>query len=158
VLGGEPEARYVLASDAGYGFLVTLEALYAKPRAGKAVLNLPAGAQVLSPVRVLNTASDRLVAVTNAGHLLVFPVSELPELARGKGNKIIAIPSARAATREELVTALAVVHAGGSLVLRSGKRHFTLKPADLDQYQGERGRRGRMLPRGFQRVEGVEAV
>jgi topoisomerase-4 subunit A len=158
VLGGEPEARYVLASDAGYGFLVTLEALYAKPRAGKAVLNLPAGAQVLSPVRVLNTASDRLVAVTNAGHLLVFPVSELPELARGKGNKIIAIPSARAAMREELVTALAVVHAGGSLVLRSGKRHFTLKPADLDQYQGERGRRGRMLPRGFQRVEGVEAV
>ncbi len=158
VLGGEPEARYVLGSDAGYGFLVTLEALYAKPRAGKAVLTLPAGAQVLRPVRVFNTASDRLVAITSTGHLLVFPVSELPELARGKGNKIIAIPAARAAAREEVLTALAVVHAGGSLVLRAGKRQFTLRSADLDQYQGERGRRGRMLPRGFQRVDGVEAV
>jgi topoisomerase-4 subunit A len=147
----------VIASDAGYGFIVTLEALYAKAKAGKAVLTLPTGARVLPPAPVFNSASDRLAAVTSAGHLLVFPVSELPELPRGKGNKIIGIPSARAAAREELLTALAVIHEGASLTLHAGKRHLTLKPSDLALYEGERGRRGRLLPRGFQRVDRLEA-
>jgi len=158
VLGGEAQTKYLLASDAGYGFIAAVEALYAKPKAGKAVLTLPPGAKVLTPARVYNTRSDRLVAVTSAGHMLVFPVSDLPELPRGKGNKIISIPAARAKAREEYVTAVAVVHEGGSLTIRSGRRHFTLKPSDLDHYQGERGRRGRMLPRGFQRVEAMEVV
>ena len=158
VLGGESKSKYLLASDAGYGFIVTLEALYAKPKAGKAALTLPKGAKVLTPVPVMNTGSDRLAAVTNRGHMLVFPVSELPELARGKGNKIISIPAAKAKSREEYVTALTVVFEGASLTIRSGKRHFTLKPSDLDEYQGERGRRGSKLPRGFQRVEALEVV
>jgi len=88
--------------------------------------------------------------------MLVFPVAELPELSRGKGNKIINIPAASAKTMQEHVSLLAVIYQGGSLTLRAGKRHFTLGPADLDVYQGERGRRGKMLPRGFQRVESVE--
>ena len=158
VLGGESKSKYLLASDAGYGFIVTLEALYAKPKAGKAALTLPKGAKVLTPVPVMSTGSDRLAAVTNRGHMLVFPVSELPELARGKGNKIISIPAAKAKSREEYVTALTVVFEGASLTIRSGKRHFTLKPSDLDEYQGERGRRGSKLPRGFQRVEALEVV
>ncbi len=156
VLGGEATTQYLLASDAGYGFIVTLEALYAKPKAGKAVLTLPPGAQVLPPAQIFKRDSDRLAAITNSGHMLVFPVSELPELPRGKGNKIINIPAAKVRAREELVTVLAVVHEGAGLTIRSGRRHFTLKPADLDQYQGERGRRGKKLPRGFQRVESVE--
>jgi topoisomerase IV subunit A len=155
ILAGEPGQRLLLASDAGYGFVVTLEDLYAKPKAGKAVLSLPAGARVLPPVVVTDPASDRLAAVTNTGHLLVFPVAELPELARGKGNKILGIPSARVAAREEFLCALAVIPPGLGLTILSGKRHFTLKPGDLDAYQGERGRRGHLLPRGFQRVDGV---
>jgi topoisomerase-4 subunit A len=158
VLGGEPEDKYLLASDAGYGFIVTLRDLYAKPKAGKAALTLPKSARVLSPVQVLNMNSDWLVATTNTGHMLVFPVSDLPELPRGKGNKIISIPAAQAKAREEYVTALAVVHQGGGLTIHSGKRHFTLKPADLEIYRGERGRRGRMLPRGFQRVDAIAVI
>jgi topoisomerase IV subunit A len=159
VMGEAPESRVLMASDAGYGFIARMEDLYAKAKAGKAVLSLPKGAEVLIPLAL--TGEDgglegaRLAAVTTAGHLLLFPVSELPEMPRGKGNKIIGIPSARVAAREELVIALAVVPHGGSLVLLSGKRTLTLKPADLDAYQGERGRRGRLLPRGFQRVEGL---
>jgi topoisomerase-4 subunit A len=98
---------------------------------------------------------DRLVAITNTGHMLVFPVAELPQLPRGKGNKILAIPAAKAAARDEVLCALAVVPPGAGLTILSGKRHFTLRPADLDAYQGERGRRGHLLPRGFQRVDGV---
>jgi topoisomerase-4 subunit A len=158
VLGGEPKSKYLLASDAGYGFVVTLEALYAKPKAGKAALSLPKGGRVLPPAQVFNSVSDRLVAITNTGHMLVFPVSDLPELARGKGNKIINIAAAKVKAREEFVTALAVVYEGGSLAIRSGRRQFTLKPSDLAVYQGERGRRGRKLPRGFQRVDGLAVV
>ncbi len=159
VLGEAPEVRLLLASDAGYGFIARVDDLYAKAKAGKAVLTLPKGAEVLTPVPlggdVWDTGGARLAAVTTSGHLLLFPVSELPEMPRGKGNKIIGIPSARAAAREEWMTAIAVVPEGGSLLVLSGKRTLTLKPADLDVYQGDRGRRGRLLPRGFQRVEGL---
>ncbi len=158
ILGGEPEAKYLVVSDAGYGFIVTLQALYAKPKAGKVVLTLPSDAKALPPVPVPNLRDDRLAAVTNSGHLLVYPISELPELPRGKGNKIIGIPAAKSKAREEYVAALAVVPEGTALTIRAGKRHFTLKPTDLDIYQGERGRRGKLLPRGFQRVESVEVA
>ncbi|RKT47293.1 DNA topoisomerase IV subunit A [Thiocapsa rosea] len=162
VLGEAPESRVLMASDAGYGFIARIEDLYAKAKAGKAVLSLPKGAEVLAPLALTGEEGGlegaRLAAVTTAGHLLLFPVSELPEMPRGKGNKIIGIPSARVAAREELVIALAVVPQGGSLLLLSGKRTLTLKPADLDVYQGERGRRGRLLPRGFQRVDGLSVA
>jgi topoisomerase-4 subunit A len=162
VLGEAPESRVLMASDAGYGFIARMEDLYAKARAGKAVLSLPKGAEVLNPLALTGEEGGlegaRLAAVTTAGHLLLFPVAELPEMPRGKGNKIIGIPSARVAAREELVVALAVIPEGGSLVLLSGKRTLTLKPDDLDVYHGERGRRGRLLPRGFQRVEGLSVA
>ena len=94
--------------------------------------------------------------ISNEGRLLVFPVAELPELARGKGNKILNIPSARVQSREEFVVALEVISDGEQLVIFSGKRHLTLKSSDLDHYRGERGRRGNKLPRGFQNVDGAE--
>jgi topoisomerase-4 subunit A len=157
VLGDVPDARYLLASDAGYGFVVRFEDLIAKPKAGKAVLTLPEGARVLPPVAVGEGSGARLAAVTSGGHLLVFAVGELPEMPRGKGNKIIALPAAKSAAQEERMVAVAVVQAGGNLILVAGKRSLTLKSADLDAYQGERGRRGRLLPRGFQRVDGLQA-
>ncbi len=156
VLGGEPEQRLLLASDAGYGFVIPFRELPSRNKAGKLVLSLPAGAQVMAPVPVGDLERDRLVAISNIGHILVFPVAQLPELARGKGNKILQIPPKRLAAREEFLAQLAVVPPGASLVLHSGKRHFTLKPSDLDLFQGERGLRGKLLPRGFQRVERCE--
>jgi len=156
VLAGEPEQRYLLASDAGYGFVVKLQELYAKNKAGKLVLTLPEGARVLPPVPVSDLEQDRLMAVSSDGYLLLFPVSQLPEMARGKGNKIMGIPPARLANREEYLTSLLVVPPGVQVVAQSGKRTLTFKAADLEAYQGERGRRGNKLPRGFQKVEGLE--
>ncbi len=155
VLGEDPKGRLLLASDAGYGFVCPVEALVAKPKGGKAVLSVPAGAQVLSPVPIPGGANHRVAVATTAGHLLVFPLADLPELARGKGNKLIGIPAARLKAREEYVAALAVVPEGAALSILSGKRSFTLKPADLERFVAERGRRGAMLPRGFQRVDGM---
>ncbi len=156
VLGGDPKVWYLLASDAGYGFRVQMKAMFAKNKAGKSMLTLPKGAKVLPPVVLENPATDRVVAVTNEGRMLVFPVAELPELSRGKGNKIIGIPGKRVESRQEFVVALTAVPEGGHLKVCAGKRHITLKPADLDNYQGERGRRGNKLPRGFQRVDSLQ--
>ena len=155
VLLPEDEALYVIASDAGYGFVVKGEDLQAKNKAGKALLTLPAGALVVPPKLLGNREQDWLAAVTTEGRLLVFKVADLPQLGKGKGNKIIGIPGERVASREEYLTDLAVLPAGATLVLQAGKRTLSLKADDLEHYKGERGRRGNKLPRGFQRVDSL---
>ena len=157
-LMGADDQRVLLASDAGYGFVAKLEDLASKNKAGKALLTLPENAKVLPPQFVSNPEHALLAAVSNDGRLLVFPVTELPELARGKGNKIMNIPSARAQTHEEFVVSVKVVNPNQTLTLYSGKRHITLKMSDLEHYKGERGRRGNKLPRGFQKVDAVEVT
>ncbi|WP_145250124.1 DNA topoisomerase IV subunit A [Pseudomonas oryzihabitans] len=147
---------YVMASDAGYGFVVKGEDLQAKNKAGKALISLPNGAKVLPPKPVASLEDTSLAVVTNEGRLLVFAISELPQLAKGKGNKLISIPGERVAKREEYVVDLAVVPAGASLTLQAGKRPYTLKGSDLEHYRAERGRRGNKLPRGFQRVDSLQ--
>jgi topoisomerase-4 subunit A len=157
-LMGDDAQRYLLATDAGYGFIVSLEDMQSKNRAGKSVLTVPEGAVVLAPMRVRDPAADLLVAVSNEGRMLAFPASELPMLSRGKGNKIIAIPAARFRTREEFMLGAVVLGARDSVLVHSGKRFLRLKVADLDNYRGERGRRGNKLPRGFQKVDRLEVA
>ena len=158
VLLEDEKKQVLLASDAGYGFVASVSDLLSKNRAGKAVLKLPKGARVLPPVTVEDLDSDLLVAVSNEGRMLCFPVSELPVLQRGKGNKIIGIPSARVADRIEFLVSLVLVPVGGSVTVYAGKRHLTLKSGDLEHYRSERGRRGNKLPRGFQNVDRVSAT
>ncbi|ABD79662.1 DNA topoisomerase IV subunit A [Saccharophagus degradans] len=158
MLMGSEDQRVLLASDAGYGFVGKLGDLVSKNKAGKAALTLPKGAEVLPPTVIEDLDNTWLAAFSNEGRLLVFKVTELPELARGKGNKIINIPSARVQNREEFVIALAVVQASDTLKVVSGKRHLNLKFKDLEHYIGERGRRGNKLPRGFQKVDAVELL
>ncbi len=155
MLMGSDDQRVLLASDAGYGFVAKLSDLQSKNRAGKAVLSLPKGAHVLNPV-VLEDDKGFVVAVTTEGRMLVFPIADLPEMARGKGNKMIGIPSARVAAREEYVVSAAVVGESDTLRVFSGKRYLSMKFAELEHYMGERGRRGNKLPRGFQKVDGLE--
>lgn len=155
LLIGDEKQRVLLSSDAGYGFVGTLGDMHTKNRSGKAALSLPKGGKVLPPVLFDQVEGSLLVAVTNEGRMLVFPVGELPEMARGKGNKIISIPSARVVSREEFVVTVAVLSGKESLKVYSGKRHLGLKRKDLEHYIGERGRRGNKLPRGFQNVDSV---
>ena len=155
-LGGDAEQRWLIASDAGYGFIVRNADLLANKKGGKTVLSLPKGAQVLTPDRLSDVNTDRIVAITKEGRMLVIPAADLPEMARGKGNKIIGIPGKDVEARSDYVVAMACVPEGGRLKVLSGKRHLTLKAADLNAYEGERGRRGNKLPRGFQSVDGVE--
>ncbi|MGR0278609.1 DNA topoisomerase IV subunit A [Marinomonas dokdonensis] len=150
------DSHYLLASDAGYGFVAQLKDLYAKNKAGKATLTLPKGAQVLAPVLVDNPTSGRVVVVSNEGRMLAFDVASLPKMAKGKGNKMLSIPSARAELREELIVAMACIQPEDLLLAYAGKRFVSFVEKDLEAYIGERGRRGLKLPRGFQRIDTLE--
>lgn len=157
VLCGEAEDATLLAADSGYGFVTRMKHLQGRQKAGKAVINLTAGGHIMAPVTVPGDA-DRVAVATSAGRLLVFPLAQLPELARGKGNKLIDIPAAQRRDGSERVVGLCTLVAQQALVVHAGKRTLTLKPADLAAYEGERGRRGRPLPRGFQRVDGLSPL
>jgi len=158
VLIGEDDKDVLLASDAGYGFVAKIGDLGSKNKSGKAVLRSPKGGKVLPAITVNDYASDLIVAITNEGRMLMFPLNELPRLAKGKGNKIISIPTARVAERIEFVVAIAVLTVEDTLTIHAGRRYHNLKPADLQHYRGERGRRGNKLPRGFQNVDRIELI
>jgi len=158
ILMGDESQRILLASDAGYGFVTKIADLQSKNKSGKSVLKLPVASKVLSPIVVTDYEQDLVVAITNEGRMLSFPLSELPELSRGKGNKIISIPTARASERVEFVVALCVLGEKDSLTIHAGRRHLSMKISDLEHYRGERGRRGNKLPRGFQNVDRVEVT
>ncbi|HEX5961798.1 MAG TPA: DNA topoisomerase IV subunit A [Rhodanobacteraceae bacterium] len=156
---GDGTTRLVLATDAGYGFLTRFEGLLANKKAGKQVINMDADAHVLAPAYVADPARDRIVAVTTEGHLLMFSVADLPELERGRGNKLIEIPKAKRAAGGERLAGIAVVAEGsGEITLHAGQRKLTLKWADLVEYGGSRAQRGGLLPRGLRRVDRIETT
>ena len=155
LLSGNPEDWYVLASHYGYGFRVQLKELSSKNKAGKLLITLPLGAKVLKPAPI-HDESDLMAVVTSQGRLLIFSVADLPALARGKGNKLIQIPSGDLLSEKDYVVAVLSIPKNSSLKVVSGKRFLTLKTLDIEHYTSSRAKRGLALPRGFQRVEGLE--
>lgn len=158
VLMANSDTKVLMASDSGYGFICTFEDLVSRNKAGKAVISLTENAKVLPPQLLENDENLSLVAMSNVGRMLVFPVSELPELSKGKGNKIINISSAAAKSGDEYLARLLVIKPTQSLVFVSGKRKITLKPSDIDNYRGERARKGSQLVRGLSANSTVEIV
>jgi topoisomerase-4 subunit A len=156
VMIGEPDDLWLIASDVGYGFTVRLKEMHSRNRAGKAVLRVPEGAGVLPAAPVPSAGDPQVAVVSSEGRLLVFPVADVPELPRGKGNKLFGISGKKAAAREEFLTGLAVVTAEQKLVVVSGERRMTLSAAELDDYRGQRAQRGGLLPRGWRKVDRLE--
>ncbi len=156
VIAGELDATILLSNTAGYGFVTTLDNLLAKNKAGKTLFNLPKGAEVLPLLWMNNIDTDRLAVTTGDGRLLVFSASEMPSMNKGKGVRLINIPQARFVAQQESLYSVTLIPEGRSLTIHAGKRHLTLKSADLAHYNGERGKRGSKLPRGLQKVTDVE--
>jgi topoisomerase IV subunit A len=148
---GDAGDKYVVGADDGYGFVTRLGDMESRLKAGKAVVNVGAGASALVPCRVIDAQSDRLALATREGRMLVFPLAELPEMAKGKGNKLIVLRD------EDRISAACVVAEGASLVVQlqgAGKaRQF--RPGELKDYAGARAHRGHVLPRGSRAVESM---
>ena len=155
---GDNEQKYLLASDAGYGFIATLEDLVTRNKAGKAILRVPAGGKAVVPAPVPANTECLIAAVSSIGRLLMFEMDDLPELAKGKGNKLLNIPGKKYQSGEEKLVAAAVVPENGDLQVYSGTRMMTIKWADSDPYYGERGLRGGLLPRGWRSVDRLVGV
>ncbi|MDI1302372.1 MAG: DNA topoisomerase IV subunit A [bacterium] len=151
LLMGDNKQQVVLASSAGYGFVAAMGDLEAGNKNGKAILNVPEGAVLIPPALVQSPENDLLAVLSTEGRLLVFPVKDLPQLAKGKGNKLMNI----ALDENETVLMVLAVSEGQKLAVQSGTRHVTLRWSELDVYRGERGRRGAKLPRGYQKVDGM---
>jgi topoisomerase-4 subunit A len=156
VMAGDPEQLFLLATDFGYGFVVKLEDLITRNKKGKAVLKVPEGAKVLPPVAVTDMETHWVAIVSNEGKLLIHHIAELPQLPKGKGVKIMNIPTAKTKSRQEFVTAVTVIDEDDNLKIYSGKRYKVLKPEDMEAYEGERAQRGHKLPQGFRSVSRME--
>ncbi|ATG16256.1 DNA topoisomerase IV subunit A [Providencia alcalifaciens] len=156
VLMAPEEQKYLMASDAGYGFICTFNDLVTKNKTGKALMSLPENAKVMAPIELNNEKEDLLLAITKAGRMLLFPVSDLPQLSKGKGNKIINITGAQAASGEDLLVWLMVIPPQASITLYFGKRKLKFKSEDLQKYRAERGRKGTSLPRGLHNIERID--
>ncbi|KAA5941312.1 DNA topoisomerase IV subunit A [Pantoea sp. Bo_2] len=155
VLMEPDDQRLLMASDAGYGFICTFSDLISRNRAGKALLTLPDNARVMTPMAV-HHEDDMLLAITQAGRMLMFPVGELPQMSKGKGNKIISIPSAEAAAGQDKLAWLMILPPGSAITLHVGKRKMLLRSEELEKFRADRGRRGTLLPRGLQKIDRVE--
>ena len=149
-----PEAsRYLLASDAGFGFIATLSDLVSRNKAGKSILRVPQGGKAVVPAPIPAEAECLIAAVSSIGRLLIFEMDELPELAKGKGNKLMNIPGPKYKNGDEKMIAAAVVPEDGDLLVYCGSRIMTIKWNDTDDYYGERALRGRFLPKGWRKVD-----
>ena len=155
---GDNDQKYLLASDAGYGFIASLTDLVSRNKAGKSILRIPAGGKAVVPAPVPKDKECLIAAVSSIGRLLLFEMEELPELAKGKGNKLVNIPGPKYKSGEERMVAAAVVPEDGHLVVYTGTRKMTIKWNDLDDYYGDRALRGTMLPKGWRKVERLEGV
>ena len=155
---GDNEQKYLLSSDAGYGFVATLTDLVSRNKAGKAILRVPAGGRAVVPAPVPKGKECLIAAVSSIGRLLLFEMEELPELAKGKGNKLINIPGPKYKSGDEKMVAATVVQEDGSLEVYTGSRKMTIKWNDLDDYYGDRALRGSLLPKGWRKVERLVGI
>jgi topoisomerase-4 subunit A len=158
VVMGLSDQKVLLSSDSGYGFVTNIANMVTKNTKGKAMLAVPKGCEPLPPAYVNNYETDYLATITTEGRMLVIPVKVLPELPRGKGNKIIQIPPARFRKREEYVRLLEIIPEGATIKIHAGKQSVRFTPANISSFVGERGRRGKKLPRGYRNADRIEII
>jgi topoisomerase-4 subunit A len=158
VVMGLPDQKVLLASDAGYGFITDIANMVTKNTKGKAMLTVPKECEPLPPVYVANNETDYVAAITTQGYMLVVPVKALPELPRGKGNKIIQIPPAKLKKREEYLKLLEIIPEGATIKIHAGKQSVRFTPGNISDFIGERGRRGKKLPRGYRNADRIEII
>ena len=156
VMLGQPDDLYFLSTDAGYGFIAKLGDMYTRNKSGKTLVKVPKGARVLPPVKVRSIEDDWIVAISKEGYFVVTELKEMPQMVRGKGIKFINIPTARFKKGDECVAFVDLIQDGESMTIYAGKKHKTMKGAEVDEYAVERARRGYKLPRGYQSVDRIE--
>ena len=151
---GNDDDKFMISNSAGYGYISEFQNMVSAKKSGKAFMKLPKGAKILKAFKV-EEGHKFIVAVSSIGRLLIFSLSELPILAKGKGNKIINIPKVKFESGEESLSHIALLAESSSLRIESGKRFLTLKIKDLENYISSRAKRGNLLPQGYRKVDAI---
>jgi len=157
-LMGHDDDQFLMASSYGYGYLCQFANMLTRSKNGKAQISLPGGAQLLPVVAVTDYENGQIVSITSDGYIALLDVKSVPQLARGKGNKIQGIPPRRIKSGEEEVAFITCLAGKQKLVIHCGKKYKTMNLQELEDYRIERGKRGRKLPRGYQNVTAIEVV
>ena len=155
VISAKSEAHYLMVSSFGYGFICQFKHMIGRTKKGKSIVTVPKDATVLPPSKITQIKTDLIAIVSSTGYLLIIPLSELPQLSRGKGNKLMNIPLKSLKSGEEKVVAILAIPKGSQLLIHSGKRYKRLSGNGLTAYVGECGQRGKQLPRGYQKVSSL---
>ena len=155
-LMGKDSEHYLLHSAEGYGFLCTLADMQSRNKAGKVTLTAGDGVEILPPLLVGNMATDSLVLVSSSGYVLVIGLADVPQLSKGKGNKLISLKKGGLGIADETLAFAVILPQAASLMIRAGKQFKTLKGHELDEYRSDRAKRGKLLPKGYQNVTGLE--
>ncbi len=155
-LTGDGQQKILLASSFGYGFITALENLHSRMRAGKAMISLPTGAVPLTPALIDTQTSSTIVCVSSDGYMLAFPLTAVPELSKGKGNKLLNVPPKRLQSGDERVIGVIVMSEKDEILVWAGQRYLRMAAKDIDHFRADRALRGRKLPRGFQHVTKIE--
>ncbi|MFI0398613.1 MAG: DNA topoisomerase IV subunit A [Thiolinea sp.] len=156
---GKDSDQYVLSSAEGYGFICSLEAMQSRNKAGKVTLTAGDNVPILAPVALRNLETDYLALVSTAGYLLLMRATELPVLAKGKGNKLLSLKKGALGIADEALAFVTVLSQSEHLVIHvdNRKKPLVLKENDLVEYRGERAQRGKLLPKGYQQVMALES-
>jgi len=155
---GRDDDRFLMSSSHGYGYVCKFSDMLTRSKNGKAQISLPKGAQLMPVAALADYDSDQLVSITSDGYIALLAVNSVPQLAKGKGNKIQGIPPKRVKDGEEEIAFITCLSGKQRLVIHCGKKYKSMNLKELEQYRIERGKRGRKLPRGYQNVSAIEVV
>lgn len=140
--------KYLMSQGAGFGFIVPAQALQTKLRAGKKLISLVENSNILTPARLLNQ-HKYVIVISNMGRMLIFPLSELPELKKGKGNQLIKLLTGESLAYCDLLSEKSIV------IIKSGRRKLELNDTEWQCFIGKRAQRGRFLPNAFRNISNL---
>ncbi|MBV9346753.1 MAG: DNA topoisomerase IV subunit A, partial [Pseudolabrys sp.] len=131
--------KFLVASKQGNGFIVAEDEVLATTRKGKQVLNLKQdAARAITPV-----AGDQIATIGENRKMLIFPLSEVPEMARGRGVRLQRY-------KEKGLSDITTFNAGEGLTWSdAADRNFTMTMKELKDWVGKRADAGRIAPKGF---------
>ena len=154
VIIGTDDQSFVISNTSGYGFISEIRNIVSTKKTGKNFIKIPHEAGLIPPI-LIKDHHTHLASISSLGRMLVFEINELPNLAKGKGNKIMNIPKPKFLAGEESMSHICLVGKISSMQIHSGKRHMNLKLKDCENYISSRAKRGLMLPQGYRKVDKV---
>lgn len=148
---GSPSQLLLWYSDNGYGFISAYEHLISRNKAGKAFMSVSSGSHIQKPL-FLNADNQYLLCLSSDGYALLLKREDIPELARGKGNKLMQLPKNKGIVLTDIIP----LCGHETLKFKVGRSKEVITPDMWIQWLDARGKRGKRLPKGLEKYKQIE--